>query len=339
MIALTPEEHDILYRLQRPLPLVPQPFVAVATELNTSEAVILSLLSRLREAQIVRRIGGVFDSRRLGYRSCLFGVKTTPETIEATAKRICLIPGVTHAYARGWPQDLEIEGVTVADYVDHPDFWYTLSAHRDDFDAQADQLADLNPISFPATRRFKIDVVFDLRNRSRDERTEYVPAPIDAPEFETLSSEQIRLIQAFQENLPEASYLYRDAAEVAGWTEEAALEQLWAWQQTGVMRRLSLLLYHRATGFVANGMCCWSVVDEAESIAAGRALAATPEVTHCYKRPFVPNFPFNMYAMIHDTSYEAAFATCHTISQAANLPMGKIFFSLVEYKKTSIHFF
>ena len=29
------------------------------------------------------------------------------------------------------------------------------------------------------------------------------------------------------------------------------------------MRRFALLLYHRVTGFMANGMCCWQVPIEA----------------------------------------------------------------------------
>ncbi len=336
--SLTPLQQEILYKLQRPLPLVHRPFEQLALQLHTTEQAILSLIEQLRQAQLVRRIGGVFDARRLGYQSCLFAIHTTPQTIDTIAKRICAMPAVTHAYTRGWPQDFSTPTSSAADYAAYPDFWYTLSAHRDQFQACVDTLKDLNPIPFPAITRFKIDVVFDTRNRSRDERTEYTPPPSDAPENVPLSPKQIALIQAFQQDLATTATPFTQAAQQAGWSEEDALSQLTLWQSTGVMRRLSLLLYHRATGFSANGMCCW-LAPEDQISSIGRSLAQAPEVTHCYQRPTHDDFPFNLYAMIHETSFQGAMETFHFLSKQINLTPGKIFFSTKEFKKTSLQFF
>ena len=116
------------------------------------------------------------------------------------------------------------------------------------------------------------------------------------------------------------------------------LPQLRAWQADGTLRRFALLLFHRASGFAANGMCCWHV-PEAAADGFGRRLAAEPDVTHCYARPFTPAFPFNLYAMIHKSSWQEGFDTFRRLTDAAGLPPGKVLFSTREYKKSSVRFF
>ncbi len=327
---LTPEQQQWLYALQRPWPLEPRPLVALAKTLNTTADALQGFINDLRAAGRVRRIGGVFDARRLGYRSCLFGVQaSTPETLQAAAETVSALPGVTHAYTRGWPEGVEIDGVTSKDYEGYPNLWYTLSAPADQFDATAATLSALNPKPFPALTRYKIDVIFDLRTRNRDERTEY-RSPTEAVNPVHLTPEQQAIVRRYQDDTlnPYAPF------------EEADLAQLQAWQTDGTLRRFALLLYHRANGFMANGMCCWQVPPEACDT-YGRRLAAMPEVTHCYARPAQEGFPFTLYAMIHNTSWEAAYAVFNRLTQQAELTPfeRKIFFSTHEYKKSSVRFF
>ena len=114
-MRLTPQEADWLYALQRPWPLVERPLVALAETLGATEADLLRFIADLRAQGLVRRIGGVFDARRLGYRSCLFALPPqSPAEEESAARRLAALPGVTHAYLRGWPEDLTLDGVTAA---------------------------------------------------------------------------------------------------------------------------------------------------------------------------------------------------------------------------------
>jgi DNA-binding Lrp family transcriptional regulator len=329
-MKLTTEQQHWLYALQRPWPLEHNPLAILAERLGTTEASLLDFITELRAAGRVRRIGGVFDARRLGYRSCLFGVRTeSPEALQAAAARVCALPGVTHAYTRGWPEGVEIEGVTAADYVGYPDLWYTLSAPANRFEALAASLADLKPQPFPALTRYKIDVVFDLRTRNRDERTEYLSPDTTATPAE-VSEAQAEIVRRYQDDTDTPAAPFR----------EEDLPQLRAWQADGTLRRFALLLYHRANGFMANGMCCWAV-PAIEVDTYGRRLAAMPEVTHCYARPTSENFPFTIYAMIHNTSWEAAYEVYQRLSRDAELTAfpSKIFFSTHEYKKSSLRFF
>lgn len=329
MLNLSPQQADWLFALQRPWPLVARPLAVLAESLETSEDALADFLDTLRAQGLVRRVGGVFDARRLGYRSCLFGARVGEgAALEAAAAEVCAVPGVTHAYVRGWPEGVTLGGVSSADYAEFPNLWYTLSARADRFEDEAGRLAHLGAFPFPALTRYKIDVVFDARTRGRDERTEYAaprrPAPVSPPDAEGQA-----IVRRYQDDTedPRAPFRPED------------LPRLRAWQADGTLRRFALLLFHRASGFTANGMCCWRV-PEAETDRFGRRLASDSDVTHCYARPFSEAFPFNLYAMIHKTSWQEGFDTFRRLTRAAELPEdGKVFFSTREFKKSSVRFF
>lgn len=328
-MRLTPQEADWLYALQRPWPLEARPLEALGRTLGVPGATIEAFIARLRAEGLVRRVGAVFDARRLGYRSCLFAIPSaSPEAEEAAAHAVAALPGVTHAYFRGWPEGVTLGGVSARDYVGLPRLWFTLSARGDRFEDEIARLAHLRPIPFPALRRYKIDVVFDPRTRRRDERTEYA-APA-APRPAPLPDEAARaVVRRYQD----------DTADVASPFRAEDLPRLRAWQADGTLRRFALLLWHRASGFAANGMCCWRV-PEAEADALGHRLAADADVTHCYARPLMEVFPFNLYAMIHKTSWQEGFDTFLRLTREAGLPPGgKVLFSTREFKKSSVRCF
>lgn len=331
-IQLSADEARWLYALQRPWPLVSRPLAVLGEALGASEAQLAGFIGRLRAAGMVRRVGAVFDARRLGYRSCLYAVRAEGPALAAAAARVCALPGVTHAYERAWPADFSADGLSAQDYAPYPNLWWTLSAPAERFEAEAARLADLAPTPFPALTRYKIDVVFEAGTRERDERTEY-RAPVAAPAPEVvpappLSPEAVAIVRRYQD----------DTAKVVEPWRVADLPQLRAWQADGTLRRFALLLRHRAGGFTANGMCCWQVAPEACD-AAGRRLAAEAEVTHCYARPASAAFPFTLYAMVHKRSWSAGYAAFCRLGGLIGAPAGKVFFSTHEFKKSSIRFF
>jgi DNA-binding Lrp family transcriptional regulator len=325
-----PQAAQWLYTLQQPWPLTPRPLKCIAEHLeNTTEDDLVAFIQQLREQGVVRRIGGVFDARQLGYRSCLFAITAKDKGLEQAAAEVAALPGVTHVYTRGWPKDYTRDGITHVDYEHFPNLWYTLSARADTFDEEVSKLAHWSPRAFPAIKRFKIDVVFDTRTRQRDERTEYKPN-LDVLPATIPTEEQQTIIRRYQgdTNTPDAPFLNED------------LPQLKKWFDAGIMRRYALLLRHRATGFTANAMCCWSV-PETMLNDVGRTLAADADVTHCYARPQAPDFPFSIYAMVHKTSWDEAYETFQRLSRSLpkTLSTGRVFFSTREFKKTSLSFF
>lgn len=111
-----------------------------------------------------------------------------------------------------------------------------------------------------------------------------------------------RLISATQGGLPLTPFPY---AEVASWldlSEEEVLSRLALLQECGIIRRIALAPNHYALGVSANGMSVWDV-DDAEAINLGEKVGALDFVTHCYLRPrALPEWPYNLFAMIHGAS-------------------------------------
>jgi len=97
---LNTTDRAILNIIQTGFPLVSRPYAAVAVEVGLSEAEVLSRVAALQDAGIIRRIGGIFASDKLGFSSTLVALKVAAEKLEAVALAISAYPGVTHNYER-----------------------------------------------------------------------------------------------------------------------------------------------------------------------------------------------------------------------------------------------
>ena len=51
----------------------------------------------------------------------------------------------------------------------------------------------------------------------------------------------------------------------------------------------------------------------------GRKLGQRPEITHCYRRPRAPGWPYNVFAMVHGMSREEVYAKISAISREVGL--------------------
>jgi len=59
-------DRKLLNLIQEDFPITAAPFAEVASRLGIGEVEVLDRIGRLRERGIIRRIGAVFDLRRLG---------------------------------------------------------------------------------------------------------------------------------------------------------------------------------------------------------------------------------------------------------------------------------
>lgn len=100
-IELQPAERALVAALQAGLPLVPEPFRALATRLGMSEQSLLAALSRWVAAGVIRRFGVIVRHRELGYRANAMAVWDVPDDrVGAIGRELASIPGVTLAYRR-----------------------------------------------------------------------------------------------------------------------------------------------------------------------------------------------------------------------------------------------
>lgn len=107
------------------------------------------------------------------------------------------------------------------------------------------------------------------------------------------------LLAAIEDGLPPVPAPYAEVARRIGTTETDVIGRLMRLVANGVIKRLGLIVRHRALGFCANAMVVWDIPD-AQVDAVAAILAADPRVTLCYRRPRRPPlWPYNLFCMIH----------------------------------------
>ena len=341
----------ILTAIQGDLPVVERPFDALAERLDLDAGDLLARVRRMAEASLIRRIGPVFDSGHLGYQSTLVAARVPPDGLEQAAERVGRLAGVTHNYEREGPYNL----------------WFTLTVPPgEDIETTLDRLraeAGAEAMhSLPALARYKIRATFDLdgsgeaapdtlspggRGKGEGERgadSRHSPSAHPSPvkgeggKNAPLTEAQKTLIRAVQDGLPVEAEPFAPVAETTGWTVAAILDQIRAWLDAGVVRRFGAVVRHRAAGVRANAMAVFQV-SASQVDAAGRTLAAHPDVTHCYRRPPRPDFPYTLYAMVHGTSEEAVRRRVDAMAGQVDADAWAALFSVREFKKTSMRYF
>lgn len=330
--ALELDSHDrhILQAIQQAVPLTPQPFATLAEQLGMAEADVLARLQRIRAQGLISRMAAIFDTRSLGYESVLVAAKVAPQNVERAAAAINEHPGVSHNYLR------------TADY----NLWFTLAVPPDSrlgLDKTAAKLAWLGGAAsyrlLPATRVFKIGVKLPLA----DSETE-LPATT-SPQTACQQCRPLDLtpinkaaILALQENLPIEPRPFDAVAARHSLTVEGVLAAARDFQAAGIMRRYAAVLRHRKVGFAVNCMTVWSApAERTEEI--GAILAGFAEVTHCYLRPAWPDWPYNLYAMVHCRSDEQCRQLVASMKTATGIDDMLEVYSTREFKKVRLEYF
>jgi DNA-binding Lrp family transcriptional regulator len=337
-------DRGILTAIQAALPINARPYDALAVSLRLDPDDVLVRVRRLTAAGLIRRLGPIFDSRALGYVSTLVAARVPPERLAEVAERVNRLPGVTHNYERRHAYNL----------------WFTLTAPSPAALEQALEalrretgLAAIH--SLPALAVYKIRVEFDV-GEAEDLREGSATAggpgrgPVqsdgarpDKPAAahsgtQPLSDEQKHLVRLVQDGLAAEREPFAAVAARLGWPGERVVEQLREWQALGVIRRFGAVVRHRELGFAANGMVVFRVA-EGRVDDAGRRLARHKEVSHCYRRPPLPGFPYNLFAMIHGRSEDAVRRAAAAMAEATRAEAHEVLFSVTEFKKASMRYF
>ncbi|MES9883058.1 MAG: AsnC family protein [Sedimenticola sp.] len=130
-----------------------------------------------------------------------------------------------------------------------------------------------------------------------------------------LTEQDYRLIAEIQGGLPLSSHPYAEVGARIGLAEEAVLERIGLMQETGVIKRMGLVVRHHELGYRANAMVVWDVPDSRLD-AVGEALGDEPCITLCYQRPRrLPEWPYNLFTMIHGKERHRVLDTIESLSQ------------------------
>ena len=144
-------DKKILNIIQKEFPVVAEPFKVIAERVGITEDETLERISRLKQEGIIRRIGAVFDSRKMGFVSTLCAARVPEEKLKAFVEAVNSYAGVTHNYRRNHEYNV----------------WFTFIAPDEEtLEKSLAQIRDRTSvgdvISMPAVRTFKIDASFEL---------------------------------------------------------------------------------------------------------------------------------------------------------------------------------
>jgi DNA-binding Lrp family transcriptional regulator len=324
-------DRRLLNRVQEDFPLAPTPYAALGAALGTPEADVLDRIARLRDAHIIRQISAIFDTRALGYHSTLVAMRFAPERLEAGAALISAHPGVSHNYARKHEYNL----------------WFTLAVPPwQDVAEAAEALgrragAEATRV-LPTLRLFKIGVKLDVAGERTPEAREagrvYAAADVERGKAAPLSARDIAVIRELQKDLPLQPRPFDGYAAALGCT----LPDLFAWcarmMACGKMRRFAAVLRHQNAGFVSNAMGVWKVPSERVA-EVGPQMASFAAVSHCYERPVYPDFPYNLYTMVHGRTREECLQTLEAIAAQTGVAERQYLWSSREFKKERVLYF
>ncbi len=99
---LTQAQRETLWRLlEQGLPLVPQPYAALAQQAGCSEAQALAQVQDWQQQGLFRRFGVVVRHRLLGIdANCMLVLDIPDELVDAVGDRLAASPGVNLCYQR-----------------------------------------------------------------------------------------------------------------------------------------------------------------------------------------------------------------------------------------------
>lgn len=326
---LTQEDRRVLSRIQSGIPVKHRPYHALAEKWGQEPGDLISRLQRLHEAGYVRRVGAVFDSKKLGFVTTLVAARVPESRLEDVAETVSALPTVSHNYRRNH----------------HYNLWFTLRASsEEELEESLESLRERTGVeemySLPALAVYNREVVFDLdrSGRDKDSRRSTDPAGDSGKDVVRLEERQERLAAVLQGHLPITAEPYAAAAEACGWSVDDALGQIRSWSESGLIRRIGVLLDHRRVGVRANGMAVFRVpedrVDE-----VGRKLAGHREVTHCYRRRTAPGWDYNLFAMTHGETREEVESCVGRMAGETGVSDYDILYSTREFKKVSPRYF
>ncbi len=274
---------------QRDFPLTERPFAEVGRGVGLDEAGTIAAFRRLRDAGVISRIGAVVKPHSIGA-STLAAMRVPPDRLDAVAAAVSAEPLVNHNYERTHEINL----------------WFVIAGPNRqavaDTIGRIERDTGLAVLDLPLLKSYHIDLGFALGG-ARQKCPVAVPR---AGEPYRPDKRDRDVLAAIEDGLPLIDRPYRDVAERLGLSEGDLLERLRHMAASGALARFGCVVRHRALGYTANAMAVWNVDDGVVDDVAKR-FARHAGVTLCYCRPRLPDWPYNLFCMVHAKSRREAY--------------------------------
>ena len=208
-------DRTLLNIIQSSFPMVEEPFRQIGEETGIPESEVISRIAASKEKNIVRQIGAIFDTRKLGYKTVLVAMRLPSDGLDSGARVINEHPGVSHNYARNGPFNL----------------WFTLAVPPEDsledtVEEMAQRAGAESYRLMPTIRFFKIGVNFDMVKREGAAEDYYSPDGYDrngGQDFKRpapVSDFEKDAIRELQEDLPLVPRPFEPMADALGITQQ-----------------------------------------------------------------------------------------------------------------------
>ncbi len=318
----------LLSTIQKKFPLTPRPFKTIANELNSDEETIIKILQEEKDKKIIRQISPIFDTKRLGYSSSLVSFKVKYEDMDKAVEAINAHPGVSHNYEREHPFNI----------------WFTLAVPPNSkiginqtVEILAKEAKAIDYIILPTLKLFKIAVKLNM-TKDNIKKENIVENKSKKVKEIKLTPLYYKVIKESQYDIPIIKEPFRDIIDRLNISYDEFFKILNKLKDAGVMRRFAGILNHRKAGFNANAMVVWDI-DEKKSDEIGKKASAFSAVSHCYLRPKYPNWPYNLFTMIHGKTPEETNSTIREIASEIEHFSRRPLYSTREFKKVRIKYF
>jgi DNA-binding Lrp family transcriptional regulator len=150
MVDLEKLEQRVLVIIQQDFPISSHPYKVLGEALGATESEAFDAVQSLCDKGIIRRLGGSFDSRKVGYKSTLAALSVPEDRLDEVVAIVNSYPGVTHNYER----------------EENYNVWFTLIAPSNEaIESTIEEIEErtgTHVLNLPATHIFKIKVNFDL---------------------------------------------------------------------------------------------------------------------------------------------------------------------------------
>lgn len=153
-----------------------------------------------------------------------------------------------------------------------------------------------------------------------------------------LDERTVEILRELQTGFKLETRPFKRIAKEVGCSEEEVIEVIGRCCSEGIIRRIGVAVKPEKAGYTSNALTAWKV--SAERIQeVGAELAEMRQVSHCYERECPPDWPYNLFVMLHGHSDEELETLIKDISEKFNLPDYKVMKTVRELKKTSMKYF
>lgn len=271
------------------LPFVSDLWGTLAAKLKTSPVFLVDQLKYFQAEGLIREIGPLFNLEPLGYRSTLVAGAVPSDRIDAVADIVSAHPGVSHNYLR--------EG---SEY----NLWFTLAAAGSE--PLARELENLSAAAHVSFRRF--DTVVRYKISFQFSQTSSEPDPGNAIPVASLDETKRNLysstVEILQQGLRLEPFPFRRLAAGTRLSESDLLQAGDQMRRSGILRRFGVVWRHRQMGLTENVLCLWQLPEDGID-SFSKQVRQIPQITHCYRRMTYPDWPWQVYTMIHGTTQES----------------------------------